>query len=217
MPMTRLLISQAGNNQQERDPRRRTVIPVRHGIRGIMEMSPVRKMAADITSLLLLADLDLLTFLDKRFEQIAIPWSTMELLLVENQSCRFHQPSRIAGAKKLRDLIVGGTLHTLTSSREPPLGLVQEVGQELAELLHSAKQSGGRVVRPLPIHRIQPFMEQEADLLRILSPAGEGQVSHSPAMPISFAIGKRDRVGLFARSGLFPLGKTSRGTRQRRR
>jgi hypothetical protein len=164
MPMTRLLISQAGNNQQERDPRRRTVIPIRHGMRGIMEMSPVRKIVADITSLLLAAELDLLPFLEKRFEQIAIPWSTMELLLVENQSCRFHQPSRIAGAKKLRELIVDGTLHTLTSSPEPPLGLVQEVGQELAELLHSAKQSGGRVVRPLPIHRIQTFMEQEADL-----------------------------------------------------
>jgi hypothetical protein len=164
MPMTRLLISQAGSNERERDARRRTVIPVRHGLRGIMEMSSVRKIAADITSLLLLTELDLLSTLGKRFDQIAIPWSTMELLLIENQSCRFHQPSRVAGAKKLRELIDNRTLHILTSSGEPPLQLVQDVGQELAELLHAAKQSGGQVVRPLPIHRIQSFMEQEADL-----------------------------------------------------
>ena len=34
----------------------------------------------------------------------------------------------------------------------------------MAELLHAAKQSDGRVIRPLPIHRIQTFMEEEANL-----------------------------------------------------
>jgi len=99
MPMTRLLVSQPLYNERERDPRRRTVIPVRHGVRGILDMTPVRTIVADITSLLLLAELDLLPVLEKRFYRIAIPWSTMELLLIESQSCRFHQPSRIAGAK----------------------------------------------------------------------------------------------------------------------
>jgi tetratricopeptide (TPR) repeat protein len=164
MPITRLLVSQARDNERERDPRRRTVIPVRHGVRGFLDMSPVRTVAADITSLLLLTELDLLPILEKRFDRIAIPWSTMELLLIENQSCRFHQPSRVAGAKKLRELIVDNTLRTFTSSTEPPSQLVEEVGPDLAELLHTAKQSGGRVIRPLPIHRIQTFMEEEASL-----------------------------------------------------
>ena len=164
MPMTRLLVSQARDNERERDPRRRTVIPIRHGVRGILEMSPVRRVAADITSLLLLAELELLPVLEKRFDGIAIPWSTMELLLIESQRCRFHQPSRIAGAKKLRELIVDNTLCPLISSAEPPSQLVQEVGPDLAELLHTAKQSDGRVIRPLPIYRIQTFMEEEANL-----------------------------------------------------
>jgi len=164
MPLARLLVSQARDNERERDPRRRTVIPIRHGVRGISEMSAVRTISADITSLLLLAELDLLPVVEKRFDQVAIPWSTMHLLLTESQSCRFHQPSRIAGAKKLRELIVDSTLRPLISSVEPPSELVQQIGAELAELLHAAKLSGGRVIRPLPIHRIQTFMEEEANV-----------------------------------------------------
>ena len=164
MPMARLLVSQAHDNQLARDARRRTVIPVRHGARGIWEMTPARTIAADITSLLLLEELDLLPIVKKRFEGVAIPWSTMGLLLTEGQSCRFHQPSRVAGAKKLRELIVGNTLRTVVASGEPPKDLVAEVGRDLAELIYAAKQSGGRVVRPLPIHRVQTFGEEEADL-----------------------------------------------------
>jgi len=66
--------------------------------------------------------------------------------------------------KKLRELIVDNTLRTFISSAEPPSQLVQEIGPDLAELLHAAKQSDGRVIRPLPIHRIQTFMEEEANL-----------------------------------------------------
>jgi tetratricopeptide (TPR) repeat protein len=164
MPMTRLLVSQARNNERERDARLRTVIPIRHGVRGILEMSPVRTIIADITSLVLLAELDLLPIVKERFNRIAIPWSTMELLLAESHTCRFHQPSRIAGAKKLRELITSNTLRPFASSGDPPSQLVEEVGPDLAELLYAAKQFGGRVIRPLPIHRIQTFMEQEARL-----------------------------------------------------
>ena len=113
-------------------------------------MTPARTIAANITSLLLLEELDLLPIVKKRFAGIAIPWSTMGLLLTESQSCRFHQPSRVAGAKKLRELIIGNTLRTLVASGEPPKDLVAEVGRDLAELVYAAKQSGGRVVRPLP-------------------------------------------------------------------
>jgi hypothetical protein len=164
MPMTRLLVSQPRDNERERDPRRRTVIPIRHGLRGILDMSPVKTIAADITSLLLLTELDLLTAVEKRFERVGIAWSTMELLLTESQSYRFHQPSRIAAAKTLRELIVNNNIGTLISSAEPPLELVEETGSDLAELLHAAKQTGGRVVRPLPIYRVQTLMEQKADL-----------------------------------------------------
>ena len=164
MPMARLLVSQARNNELVRDGRRQMVVPVRHGARGIQEMSPARTIAADITALLLVEELDLLPIMKQRFERIAIPWSTMGLLLTESQSCRFHQPSRVAGARKLRELIVANTLQAFAPSVEPPKELVDEVGRDLAELLQAAKQSGGRVIRPLPVHRVQTFGEEEARL-----------------------------------------------------
>jgi hypothetical protein len=70
----------------------------------------------------------------------------------------------VAGAKKLRELIVDNTLRVFAPTAEPPASLVKEVGRELAELLYAAKEANGRVVRPLPIHRLQSLMEEEADL-----------------------------------------------------
>jgi hypothetical protein len=127
-------------------------------------MSPARAVLADFTSLLLTSELELLSELATRFDQIYIPWSTMELLLVESQSCRFHRPSRVANAKKLRELVFNNTLRPMAPSAEPPAGLVEEVGSELAELLFAARHSNGRVVRPLPVHRVRSFMEATAEL-----------------------------------------------------
>ena len=162
-PLTRLLVVQPVENERERDPRRRTVVPFRHGARGLAQISSVTTVTADITSLLLLAELDLLSSLQDRFAQVAIPWSTTEWLLNESHSCRFHQPSRVKVAKNLRELIANSTLR-VCAAPEPPKLLVDEVGRELAELLQSAKLTNGRVVRPLPVHCIRSFMEQEADL-----------------------------------------------------
>ena len=162
-PLTRLLVVQPIENEREKDPRRRTVVPLRHGARGIVQISSVSTVTADITSLLLLADFDLLLALQDRFARVAIPWSTMEWLLNELHSCRFHQPSRVKVAKKLRELIANNTLRACAPT-EPPKRLVDEVGRELAELLHAAKLTDGRVVRPLPIHCVRSFMEQEADV-----------------------------------------------------
>ncbi len=162
-PLTRLLVVQPVENERERDPRRRTVVPFRHGARGLAQISSVTTVTADITSLLLLAELDLLSSFQDRFAQVAIPWSTTEWLLNESHSCRFHQPSRVKVAKNLRELIANSTLR-VCAAPEPPKLLVDEVGRELAELLQSAKLTNGRVVRPLPVHCIRSFMEQEADL-----------------------------------------------------
>ena len=86
-------------------------------------MSPVRTVLADFTSLLLASELELLSELATRFDQICIPWSTMELLLIESQSCRFHQPSRVAPTpKELRELVFNNILrpHVLYGGARSP-------------------------------------------------------------------------------------------------
>ena len=47
---------------------------------------------------------------------------------------------------------------------KPPAWLVNEIGCDLAELLEAARVTGGRVVRPHPIFKLQTFLEREADL-----------------------------------------------------
>jgi hypothetical protein len=163
IPLTKLIVIQPVDNEREKDPRHRTLVPLRHGARIIAQISSVSTVTADITSLLLLAELDLLSALQDRFTRVSIPWTTMEWLLNESQSCRFHQPSRVKVARKLRELIANNTLRACGPT-EPPRRLVDEVGRELAELLHAAKLTHGRLVRSLPIHCLRSFMEQEANL-----------------------------------------------------
>lgn len=162
--IARILVTQPIHNERERDPRRRTVVPVRHGSRGLADVSQVQAISADFTSLLLVSELDLLPQLSNRFQRIQLPWSTMELLLTEAQSCRFHQPSRVARAKRLRALLADQILRPIQGQGQAPQELGAEIGQELAELLVAAKASGGRVVRPLPIYRVNSFMETSATL-----------------------------------------------------
>jgi len=163
-PLTRLLVNQLHQNEREADPRKHTVMPLRHGARGITDAAGVRTVAADFGSLLLYAELDLLTSIAARFDRIAIPFSTMELLLSETQHCRFHQPSLVAEAKRQRELVADGVFKRLDGTASPPVRLVEEVGADLAELLEAARLARGRVVRPVPIHRVDSFMEKTADL-----------------------------------------------------
>src|SRR5208283_4160459 len=77
--IARLLVTQPVHNERERDPRRRTVVPVRHGSRDLTDVSQVQAISVDFTSLLLVSELDLLPQLSNRFQRIQLPCSTMEL------------------------------------------------------------------------------------------------------------------------------------------
>jgi pimeloyl-ACP methyl ester carboxylesterase/tetratricopeptide (TPR) repeat protein len=162
--LARILISQPIFNERERDPRRRSVVPIRHGGPPQVDTSQIQSISVDFTSLLLACELGVLDLLRARFREIRLPWSTMDLLLAEIQSCRFHQPSRVDGAKRLRALLADRVLQPIDLRVSAPSELIKEIGQDLAELLAAARSAGGRVVRPPPIYRMGSFMEAEAAL-----------------------------------------------------
>ena len=164
--ISKFLISEAHNNAREVDWRRRSVIPLRHGGRLDHDTTAVRSITADLTLLILLADLDLLGTLIARFDRIRLPWSATYMLMSEVRDCRFHQPSQVVSAQRLCDFRTthAQSVDVLTVSPQPPQWLVQEVGQDLAELLEAARTSGGRVVRPLPVFQNGSFMEHHAEL-----------------------------------------------------
>ncbi len=163
-PITNFLITRRLENINENDARQKSNIPLRHGARLTVDASKAQTILTDFTSLLILAEMGLLETFGKRFSRIFVPWSLMELLLVEHHSCRYHQPSRIESAKKLRDLIVDKVLEPFNEYVEPPLALVKEIGKDLADLVVLAQQKNSRVVRSLPIYKLGSFMEVSAEL-----------------------------------------------------
>lgn len=159
------------SNLTETDPRRRSVIPAYSGMRVPQEFDVVGKaVALDATALLTLSFLKILEVVLDTFETVYIPHSTLGWLFNERQKASFHQPSRIADARQVRDLLSMGRLANFTPSTVVSSALSAQVGDELAALIAEAEKvrddddTQHIVVRSAPVHRISSLMEEEADL-----------------------------------------------------
>lgn len=163
VPVAQILVGQALHNENEIDPRRRSVIPARHGGRGITNLEGMRSIAFDLTSLLLLENLGILDAALGAFEHVYLSPRLMDILFQEHRQVRFHQPSLVEEAKRIREMIANGDIQLLQNA-SPPQELVEEAGDEMARLLHMAQQSGGRVLATLPAHKAGSLDHDEADL-----------------------------------------------------
>ena len=163
VPITQLLIGELVGNENQADPRRRSVIPIRHGGRRLVRLSETRSAAFDISSLLVLEFLEVLRTTFDALERVYLSPRLMDILFVEHQRVRFHQPSRVEEAKRILRLINDNVLKVLSGIR-PPAALVKEVGEEMACLLHMAQTHGGRVLATLPIHKAESLGEEDANL-----------------------------------------------------
>ena len=162
-PITQLLIGELLRNENETDPRRRSVIPIRHGGRSLAQLSEIRSLAFDLSSLLLLESLEVLSETFTTLEKVYLSPRLMDVLFIEHQRVRFHQPSRVEEAKRILRLINDNVIQVLPQI-QPPAALVTEVGEEIACLIHMAQTGSGRVLSTLPIHKAASLGEEEADL-----------------------------------------------------
>lgn len=158
-------------NRNESDPRRKSAIPSYSGKRRPLEFDISGKaVALDATALLTLSFLKILDEALDAFEIVYIPHSTLGWLFEERQKASFHQPSRIADARKIQDLLATHLLEEFTPSTVASSDLAAKVGDELAALIAEAEKvrEGDNtqhiVVRSAPVHRISSLMEEEADL-----------------------------------------------------
>lgn len=165
-PLSRLLLDVPRRNAEERDGRRRTVIPILSGARQPVEMQPGWTVGLDLTSAMVLAHLGLLRPALKVLHRVALAPETMVLLLNDRRQAFFHQPSRVSAAEEVCALIDQRESRLKLADPLPtaPAWLVEEVGDGLAGMLEAACTDGGRVVRPSPIPKLRSFMEQETDL-----------------------------------------------------
>ena len=159
----RLLIHIPAQNATELDGRRRGILPIVTGGRNPVELQQDWTIGLDVTSIMILSYLGLLETVVESFHHVKLSPDIMEFLLHERDQVRFHQPSRIAAAKQVRDLQNQGRLRVADYTADLPKALTDEVGLELAMLLHSARQDDGHVICVLPIHRVGSLMEEQAD------------------------------------------------------
>jgi len=158
-------------NSSETDLRRRNGIPAFSGKRPPQEFDILgKKVALDTTALLTLSFLEILDVTLDAFQKILIPHSTLGWLLEERKKAAFHQPSRVADALQIRDLLAIGKLEKFNPTSVPNSDLANQVGDALAALIAEAEMvredddTQHIVVRPAPVHRLSSLMEEEANL-----------------------------------------------------
>lgn len=162
VPLSRLLIAIPRENRRQTDARKRQPIPIISGARSRTDAGGVRRIALDITSVLILSDLGFLSGLVEALDYTSVSPRFMESLLFEEEKVRFHQPSRIHDAKPLIDLHGRGLLSVVGETA--PSCLVEEVGDETAALLAGAKRHHGVCVHSGKLFRIGSYMDSEADV-----------------------------------------------------
>ena len=163
VPLTRLLVQIPESNADIVDRRGCVSVPVAFGGRPPVELEADWSIGMDITSILVLHDLDLLDTVFEVFHRIRLAPDIMACLFAEQDRVRFHQPSRVSDGQQVRNLYNLQRLRLVDEPEAPADAAVEEVGRELASLLRAASRDGGKVVCALPIHRPGSLMEEEAD------------------------------------------------------
>ena len=161
--LARILLHIPDQNTIQLDGRQRVMLPIISGGRSPVALQEKWVIGLDITSVMVLSYVNLLEQTIDMFFHVKLAPDIMEFLFRERDEAHFHQPSRIAAAKELRDLESAGQIQAANGFSHPPESLVDEVGLELAMLLHMAADDKGMVVCVRPIHRPESLMEQIAD------------------------------------------------------
>ena len=161
--LARLLLHVPEQSAKEADGRRRTVLPIVAGARKAIDVQETWTIGLDITSVLVLSYLDVLKETIDAFHHVKLAPDIMEHLFQEQDEVRFHQPSRIAAAKQVLELERAGHLEVSDGAVMAPQDIVEEVGDELAQLLQLARDDGGRVICVLPIYKPGSLMLHNAD------------------------------------------------------
>ncbi|MYB26173.1 MAG: hypothetical protein F4X32_01545 [Candidatus Dadabacteria bacterium] len=162
--LARFFLQIPRQNIDERDGRRRAVLPIVSCGHRPVKLSKEQTVGLDITSIMVLWHLGFLEKTLAAFHQVKLASNVMTLLMRDRQNVCFYQPSLIRDANEVRELVNQKQLQTASDLASPPQEIVNEVGPELAELLQTARKENGRVVCALPVHKVGSLTGQEADI-----------------------------------------------------
>ena len=163
MPLAHFLLHIPDQNTAELDGRRRMMLPIIAGARTPIELQDDWTIGLDVTSIMVLAYLGLLEEAVEAFHHVKLSPDIMEGLFRDQNEARFHQPSRIAAAEQVHALRSRDRLRAAGHVTAPPRAITDEVGIELATLLHLARQDNGKVICVPPLYKAGSLMEEQAD------------------------------------------------------
>lgn len=173
-----LLLRNIVRNSALPDPRRRSAIPLFSGRRTPVPMGDPRRVALDISALLVLGWLGLLSKVLDAIPEVVLPAGVFLELFEGRRRIRQYQKSRLHRAQQIRAAIASGKLKVLRSPVIIRDSLTAEVGIELSALIHEADARNGIVLRPAPVHRLglegrdadmSPYAERLADMHSLLA------------------------------------------------
>ena len=163
MSMARLLLHVPERNLTELDGRQRTLLPIIAGGRNPVQLQAEWTIGLDVSSIMVLDYLNLLKTAVNAFHHVKLAPDIMDSLFQERDEVRFHQPSRIAAAQQVRELLNRGGIKATQLIARPSASVAAELGGELATLLQMATRERGKVICTLPIYRPASLMGQRAD------------------------------------------------------
>jgi hypothetical protein len=152
-------------NLEERDARRRTIVPLFSGRRSPTRLQEAKRVALDITAVLALGYLGLLPKVIQCFDEVIIPAGLMRELLDGQKKARQFQKSQLARAKEVQRLL-SAKLKVVRPTAGATSDLNELVGVDLATLIQAARADGGVVVRPAPVFKLKSAGKELADLSR---------------------------------------------------
>ena len=164
LSLTRLFLHIPNQNSRLSDGRHRVMLPIISGANKPTELQNDWTIGLDITSILILFHLELLDTVIDSFDHIKLAPNVIETLFLERKEVQFHQPNLIKKAKQIKQLLDIDEIQTEEILPTSPKSISDEVGQELSELLESAKLNNGKVVCVQPIFKIGSLMKKTADV-----------------------------------------------------
>jgi hypothetical protein len=145
------------------DPRKRAAIPIYSGARAPQVTGEAKRVALDVTSVLVLGWLGLLPKVFDLFPETVLPYGLVRELFDGRTRIKQFQKSRVARAQELKTLLSNGLkVHRCSTARSE--SLVQEIGADLASLLTAAEINHGLVVRPSPVLKLGSDGQSEAEM-----------------------------------------------------
>jgi hypothetical protein len=134
------------------------------GSRTLFDLTAVRRLALDPTTILTLEFLGILQKTIGSFDQIVISPTTLSSLFAGRQSIRFRQPTEVVKAREIKKLLADGRLKVIKTLQTGAEAAALEIDPDLVSLLDRARATKGIVIRSAPVHKLRSFLEEEATL-----------------------------------------------------